>query len=171
MCDLSIIFTIGSTLMGAMGQIQQGKAAQQAANYNAQVARMNAELADRRAQDALERGREEEQKQRRQTAQLIGKQQVAMAANGLDLSFGSPLDLIVDTAVMGELDALTIRKNAYREEQDLRQQGNNFRSEAEMQRLAGKNAKRQSIFAAAGTVLGGFGDAYKGKVQNALKFA
>jgi len=162
MCDLSIMFTVGSSLLGAMGQIQQGQAANQAARYNAQVAQMNAQLAEERARDALERGREEEQKHRRQTAQTIGKQQVAMAANGLDLSFGSPLDLIVDTAVMGELDALTIKKNAYREERDHRQQANNYRAEAGMQLAAGKNAKRQSIFAAGGTLLGGFGDAYKG---------
>jgi len=95
-------------------------------------------------------------------AQLIGKQTAAQAANGLDVTFGSPLDLIVDTAVMGELDALTIKKNAYREEQDYRQQGNNYRAEAGMQQAAAKNAKKQGIFAAGGTLLGGIGDAYKG---------
>ena len=38
-----------------------------------------------------------------------------MAANGVDLSSGSPLDILGDTAMYGELDALTIRSNAERE--------------------------------------------------------
>jgi len=166
MCDLTAIFAIGSSLMGAWGQYEQGRAANQAAQYQAQIARMNAEMADRRAQDAIERGREEEQKQMRATSQLMGKQQVGMAANGVDLSFGSPLDLIVDTALMGELDALTIKKNAYREAQDYKQQAANFRAEGEMQRLAGKNAKRQGILQAGGTLLGGFGNAYSGAMKS-----
>jgi len=169
MCDLSIMFGVVSSVVGAFGQIQQGQAANAAAQYQARIAQMNAEMADRRAQDAIERGREEEQKHRRDVSQLIGKQTVAQAANGLDLSFGSPLDLIVDTAVMGELDALTIRKNSYREEQDYRQQAANYRAEGEMQRMAGKNAKKQSLFAAGGTLLGGFGDAYKGYKASSLK--
>jgi len=167
MCDLSMIFTIGASMLGAFGQIQQGQAANSAAQYQARVAQMNAEMADRRAQDAIERGREEEQKQMRATADLIGKQTVAQAANGLDLSFGSPLDLIVDTAVLGEIDALTIRKNSYREEQDYRQQAVNFRADSTMQKMAGRQAKKQSLFAAGGTLLGGFGDAYKGYKANA----
>jgi len=162
MCDLTMIFTIGASLLGAYSQIEQGRAQQQAANYNAQVAQMNAKLADERARDALERGAEEENKKRREVAGLIGKNRAAMAKSAVDMSFGSPLDVIIDSATLGELDALTIKKNSYREEQDHRQQANNYRAEAGMYKAAGKNAKSQSLFAAGGTLLGGVGDAYKG---------
>ena len=65
---------------------------------------MNATLADRRAKDAVERGAREEQMQRAKNQQLLGRQRAAMGANGVDLGFGSPLDTMVDTAVLGELE-------------------------------------------------------------------
>jgi hypothetical protein len=122
---------------------------------------MNATLADRRAKDALERGKLEEQRKRMQLAQLKGKQIAAMSEGGLDLSFGSPLDAIVDTAVLGELDALTIRSNAAREAYDYKVQGANYRSEAELKRASAKTSKTTGYLAAGGTILGGGAKAYE----------
>lgn len=160
MCELTTALMIGSTLIGATGQIQEGKAAAASSRYNAQVAEMNATLSDRAAKDALERGKLEEQKSRRQTAGLIGEQTAAMAANGVDVTFGSPLDLIVDTATQGEVDALTIRKNTYREERDLRQQASNYRGQAGVDRASGASALSGGYLGAAGTVLGGGAKSY-----------
>lgn len=174
MCELTTMLLIGSTVMGAAGAVQQGKAAemqgraaQQAATYNAQVADMNAKISERQARDAVERGQIEEQQQRMKTSQIIGKQRAAMAANGVDLTFGSPLDALVDTATIGELDALTIRTNTAREERDIRQQGANLTSQAGMMRAEGENAaiagrmgKRSGFMQAAGTILGGGARAY-----------
>ncbi len=175
MCELTTMLLIGSTVMGAAGAVQQGKAAemqgraaQQAATYNAQVADMNAKISERQARDAVERGQIEEQQQRMKTSQVIGKQRTAMAANGVDLAYGSPLDALVDTATIGELDALTIRANTYREERDIRQQGQNFttqagalRAEGENARIAGSMGKTGGFLNAAGTVLGGGAEAWK----------
>ena len=160
MCDIGIALTLASTVIGAAGQIQQGKAQAAASNYNAKVAEMNATLADRRARDALERGKIEEQQKRQEISQLKGRQKAAMAANGVDLTFGSPLDTIVDTAVLGELDALTVRRNAAREAYDHEVQGVNNRSDATLNRMNAKAAKTGGYLAAAGTVLGGAGKAY-----------
>jgi hypothetical protein len=175
MCELTTILMIGSTLIGGYAQIQAGnaQAAQyaaqaQASQYNAQVAEMNATLADRAAKDAIERGATEEQRKRMEVAQLQGRQRAAMAANGVDLTFGSPLDTLVDTAVMGELDALTIRRNAAREAYDFDVQGMNYRADATLSRmgatsaLAGASAaKTGGYLSAAGTVLGGGAKAYQ----------
>lgn len=161
MCDLVTALTIGSTLMGGAGAIQQGQAQAASARYNAQVAEMNARMADRAAKDALERGKLEEQKQREKTAQIIGQQRAGMAANGLDLSFGSPLDTLVDTATLGELDALTIRANTYREERDIRQQGANYRGQAGMYRAGASSALSGGYLNAAGTLLGGGSRSYE----------
>lgn len=150
---------IGSTVMGAAGAIQQGRAANASAKYNAQVADMNAKISERQARDAVERGAMEEQQQRMKTSQIIGKQKAAMAANGVDLKFGSPLDTLVDTATMGELDALTIRANTYREERDIRQQGLNSQSQAGLLRAEGRSAQSGGFMNAFGTVLGGGADA------------
>lgn len=155
MCDLVTALMVGSTLMGGAGAIQQGQATAASAKYNAQVSDMNAKLADRSAKDALERGKLEEQKQRQKTSQVLGAQQAGMAANGVDLTFGSPLDLLVDTAVMGEMDALTIRTNSAREERDIRQQGANYRGQAGMYRAQASSASSGGFLNAMGTVLGG----------------
>ena len=162
MCELMTILTVASTVVGAAGAIQQGNAAAAAANYNAKVAEMNATMSDRRAKDAIERGAKDEQQKRQEIAQLKGRQKAAMAANGVDLTFGSPLDTIVDTAVLGELDALTVRRNAAREAYDYDVQAVNGRADATLSRMNAKAAKTGGYLSAAGTVLGGAGKAYSG---------
>lgn len=155
MCDPVTGLLVASTLMGAAGQIQQGNAAAAAGRYNQQVAEMNAKIADNQARDALERGKIEEQKKRREVAQISGRQQAAMAANGVDISFGSPLDVLADTAIQGELDALTIRSNTYREEYDYRVKGANQRAQGSLARMEGDAAKTGSLLSAGATILGG----------------
>lgn len=155
MCDPVTGLIVASTLMTAQGQIYQGQAQANAANYNAQIAEMNATLAERRAKDAIERGRAEEQKKRQEVAQVMGAQQAAMAANGVDIGFGSPLDTLVGTAQLGELDAMTIRSNTFREEYDYRVQAVNQRADASLKRMEAKAAKTAGWLSAGSTVLGG----------------
>lgn len=161
MCDLTLALTLGSTLLGAAGQIQQAGAQAEAQRYNASVQDMNATLADRKARDAIERGAITEQRKRQEVQQILGQQQAGMAANGVDLSFGSPLDLLVDTAVMGELDALTIRSNTYRESYDYQVEAVNQRSGATMSRRSADNAQTAGYMNAAGTILGGASKGYQ----------
>ncbi|HEY7824469.1 MAG TPA: hypothetical protein VIG24_16630 [Acidimicrobiia bacterium] len=152
---------IASTVVSAGAAVQQGNAAAASGRYNAQVAEMNATLADRRAKDAIERGAVEEQQKRAEVAQLQGRQKAAMAANGVDLTFGSPLDTLVDTAVLGDLDALTIRQNSAREAYDFNVQGMNSRADATLSRANARSAKTGGYLNAGATVLGGGASAYK----------
>lgn len=161
MCDLMVALTLGSAVLGAAGQIQQGQAAAAASNYNAQVADMNAKLSERRARDAIERGQLDEQRKRQEVAQIQGQQRAAMAANGVDLSFGSPLNIIVDTATMGEIDALTIRSSAAREAYDFDVDAVNRRADANLSRMRAKSEKTGGYLQAAGTLLTGAGNAYQ----------
>jgi len=160
MCELATILTIGATVIGAVGQIQAGNAQADAQRYNARVAEMNAEMSRRRAKDAQERGAREEQKKRQQIAALQGQQVAAMAANGVDLSFGSPLDTVVDTAMLGELDALTIRKNAAREAYDYEVQAVNGQADATLNRMGADASQTAGYLGAASTILGGASSAY-----------
>jgi len=161
MCEFGLALGLASTLMGAAGAVQQGQAASQAAEYNSKVSAMNADLADRRAKDALVRGQKEEQQKLFEKAQIMGKQKAAAAANGVDITFGSPLDNIVDTAKLGEIDALTIRQNANRESYDYRVQAVNQNAQSELQSMQADSAKTGGYLSAFGTLLGGAGDAYK----------
>jgi len=160
MCDFGLVLTAASTLVGAAGQKQQADASAAASNYNSKVQDMNATLSERRARDALERGKLEEQQKRNEVAQISGRQKAGMAANGVDLSFGSPLDVLVDTATMGELDALTIRSNSAREAYDYRVQAVNGRADANLSRMNASATKKGGNLAAFGTLLSGAGKAY-----------
>ncbi|MHB0785574.1 virion core protein, T7 gp14 family [Bradyrhizobium sp. 5.13L] len=140
--------------------MQAGQAAAASGQYSAAVSEMNATLADRRAKDAIERGQIAEQRKRQEVAAIVGKQRAAMSANGVDLTFGSPLDTLIDTATMGEIDALTIRTNANREAYDYRVQAANGRANATLQRSQADSAEMGGYLKAAGTILGGGGQAY-----------
>lgn len=167
MCDLVTALMIGSTAIGGVSAIQMGNAQAASAQYNAQVASMNAEIMDANARDALERGKIEEQNKRREIAMLTGRQRAAMAANGVDLSFGSPLDTIVDTAMLGELDALTIRSNAAREAYDYKVAAANGRADAALSRSNASSARTGALLSGFGTVLGGAAEV--GRYRSSVK--
>lgn len=132
MCGLAMALQVGSMAFGAFSAYQQSQAQKASYDYQAQVARNNAITAEWQAQDALKRGEIAEEQQRRRTAMLKGSQTARLAANGLDISEGSALNILSDTDWMGEQDALTVRDNAAREAWGYRQQGQNSMSNANM---------------------------------------
>lgn len=129
------------TVVGVMGQQQQARAAQNRADFQAKQARIQAE-------DALKRGAVEEQAQRRKTAALEARQAALMGASNLDLSSGSPLAILGDTAQLGELDAQTIRGNSQREKAS-------YLSQASLFDMEGDAAASAGNLASFGTALGG----------------
>lgn len=155
MCNPALLIA-GSTAVSVIGGVQAANAQAASSMYSAQINDQNAKFAERRARDALERGKEEEQRVRQEGAQLKGNQIAGMAAAGLDLSFGSPLDVLVDTTTGIELDAARVRRNADLEHDDYMRQGWSYRANASMDRASAKNAKTAGTIGAVGTVLGGF---------------
>ena len=131
---------VASGIVGGVSAYQQGKAQQAQAEYQAKVAEDNAKIAQQNASNARQEGIEESRMQRMKTIQAVSSQQASMAANGLDITQGTPLDVIEDTATMGELDALTTQYNAETKAQAYEQQANNFSNQANLDRIAGRNA-------------------------------
>ncbi len=165
---ISLAAAVASAAMTAYGQYQSGQqqkkmgAYQQAvAQNNALTAERNAQIQDNAADDALARGRIEEQQHRLKVAQMTGTQRSALAASGVQVDTGSALDMVADTAMMGEMDALTLRNNAEREAYQFRvgaynarAQGGSALAEGEMSALAGRNAAKSGMWQAGGTLLG-----------------
>lgn len=108
MCNPVAIVMVVTAVIAAKAAHDQQKAAQKAAKYNAQAD-------DARANQALEAGRHEEFKSRLHQGQVAGSQRAAFAARGLSLNEGSPLNILLDTELMGDYDAAIIRNNAERE--------------------------------------------------------
>lgn len=118
--------------------------------YQAQIADLNAVAAERQAQVAMQRGQFQVDQVRRSTAGLKGSQRAQMAANGVDLTTGTPAEVLTSTDLMGEIDAQQAEINAVREAWGYRQQGAGFTSDA----MAGRaNASAISPMAAATTSL------------------
>lgn len=141
MCSPEILAVgvLASAGMQAYGQYQSGK-------FNADVSNQNARQNENAANDSINRGNAEAEKQRSRSRQLAGSQAAAMSASGLDLSSAGALDMFGDTAAMGELDSLTLVNNAQREAYGLRMQAANDRLQAKMSR-------REGNFGAATTLL------------------
>lgn len=158
MMGVSLAAAAVGTMISMQQQKQQGKALAQQAQYRAQVAQNNQVLAERAAQDALQRGGVEEARQRMATNQNIGRQRAALAGSGQVVDTGSALTAITDTRAIGELDAQTIRSNAEREALGFRIKGMDFEAESALSRASGRQALTDSKYAQAGTLVSGIGN-------------
>lgn len=119
---LMALATAGSA-MGVMGTLSAGKAAQGAANYN--------------AQSALIEAQSRETAQRASAARQIGATRAAIGKSGAT-SEGTPLLVLAESAANAEIDALNTRYTGERQ--------------ATLYRTQGVNARRQS-YVQAGTSL------------------
>ena len=151
----SAVLTAISTAIGTVGAIQQGKATKAQYEYQAKVAQKNAKIAEDNAANERQSGLEESRLQRMKVLSQIGSQQAAMAANGIDITSGTALDTIEDTAQMGELDALMIQYNSERTAQNFDAEANNFKNQANLDKLAARNVSTGSKLNALGTAVSG----------------
>jgi len=136
----SAIAGIAGGVVGGISSYQQGKQQQAYYNYQAKVQQENAKIAESNAAMERQQGIEEARLQRIKSAQAIGSQKTAMAANGVDVTQGTALDVIEDTAAMGELDALQTRYNYERKALAYESQASNFKNQSNLDVIAGQNA-------------------------------
>lgn len=145
MCDpvtaTAAVLMVAGTAMSAYGSYQEGKAENEAAKFNAN-------MEEQKAKDAKERGLADEATHARKVAQLKGAQRAQWAADGVDLSSGTPSEIFEQTAEWGERDRQTIEHNTEREIWTHRQQANLYRAQ-------GKNAKRAGTIGAFSSILTG----------------
>ena len=119
-----------------------------AANSQAAAATYRSKQEAMLAEDSLKRGAQAEEAQRRKQAALAGRQRAVLSASNVDLGSGSPLQILGDTAQLGELDASIIRDNAKRE-------ANYHTANADLGAMEAKSAKQAGAFGAFSTLLGG----------------
>lgn len=139
----------------AAGTAYSALAANAQARGAARQAEANSREASASAADAIERGKVDQVRHYREVSQRMGAQRAAMAANGLDISFGSAADYVGDTAMYGEEDASTIAENTNRDVRGFLIQGANYRAEAKSQRNAGTAALIGGAFSVGSTLVGG----------------
>lgn len=128
------------TAASVAGSIQQGKQQEKVAEYNAAVAEQGAIAEEQKAAY-------EEEAHRKKVKSILSSQQAAYGATGVDME-GSPLLVMEDTAAQGELDALAIR---YGGDVAAAQK----RSQANLYRMQGKNARTAGYINAGTSLLTG----------------
>lgn len=131
--------------MSAVGSIQQGQAQQQQAQFQSDMAARNATIAEQNAQLAEEEGRESKKigyenavKKRQEAAGIIGGQRAAQAASGVTVDTGSTLDLNLDTAEKGEIDAFALQDQGAQQDYLKRVEAWNLREQGSGQQLQSK---------------------------------
>jgi hypothetical protein len=170
-----LVVSAASMAFHAYGSYQTAQADKAAMKYeesvqrnNAQIAENNAKLQEQAAADTEQRGKTEAANHMRQVQAMKGKQQTAMAANGLALNEGSALSLLEDTQFMGEYDAETIKSNAGRDAWGQRvgamnsqAESNNLKTSASFSKMKGKQIKpgMSALTSAAGSVASNWGGA------------
>ncbi len=154
MCAPPVIAAIG--LAAAVGgQAVSTISAVRQSRFEARVADRNAQMERQSAADALERGRVEDARYQKQLTQRMGAQRAALAANGIDLSFGSAADFLTDTAVVGQEDSATIRENAMRETRGFEISASNYAGKASAARSRATGQAISGAFSVVSTALGG----------------
>lgn len=149
MCWMALI-PVAISLVGGMMGAQNAK---QEGAFNAGMLKRNAELKEQTAQETLFAGDTSADWQRVRTGQAVGTQRAVQAANGIDVNSGSAAQLQDDTAMIGELDALTIQNNAARE-------AYGHRIQADQDRMNAVQTVTNAGNKATGSILGGIGGAF-----------
>jgi hypothetical protein len=155
--DYGTAFQAFGAGVSAVGEARQAEAAKAAATYSASVSRANAQIASWRAASILQAGADAEQRQRLRTAQTVGSLRARLAANGVDLTQGSALNLLQDADFVGERDALTIRDNAAKDAWGAKVQETSYLNEAAMSEatadsISPSSAMATSLLSSAGRV-------------------
>ena len=127
---LAIAGTVAGTAMSMSAQQKQAQQQKASAEYQADVAQKNQDLAQEQAASVKRQGYDDAQRQRLKAAGIIGTQRAIAGASGITADTGSNLDLQMDTAEKGEVDALAIQQQSLDKAHNLQIQGWNSGQQA-----------------------------------------
>ena len=142
--EVALALSLAGSAFGAYGQIQQGKAAKRAADYNAAIQRNQAIAAKQKAEFDADRQRQVAAAQRAQARAGFAKGGVVME--------GPPLLVLESSAEQAELDAQAILYGG-----DVQATG--YEAQANLSEMEGASAKKAGYIGAGTTLLTGAGKA------------
>ena len=142
MCDPATI-VMGAVAIG--GKFMENNAARSASRADRLNAESNAKYVDLQAQDAIERGKADQEMIMLDTAEVQGRQMVLGAASGADVGSGTLARLQEDSAFMGALDVQVAKNNARREALGLEAEANNIRTGAAYRSAANRIGRQTNL--------------------------
>ena len=127
-----------TSLIGAGSSLSSGLRQKQS---DEDTARQQGEIGAYQSADAMQRGTAEEMRYRRSIGKLLGAQKNEIGARNVERR-GSALDLLEDSAMIGEEDAVNIRNDAARQAWGYRVNAN---EQARITNQAGTNARNAGV--------------------------
>ncbi len=149
MSTVATTAAVGGTLLDAAGGLIS-------ANQQADVMEQNAKLAESEGEMKREAAKQETLKLSQERRRTIGAQTAAFGASGVDVGYGSPLDVMAQTAAEYERD---IQLKGYAG--DVGSYSSNM--EASMYRYGARSKRTSGMIGAGGTLLTGFGRSLLGR--------
>lgn len=156
---LSTVATGVGAVQGFIGQRNQGKAAANQAKYQSAVASNNAIIAQRNAQLAAQEGNAAVEAKQLETRAKIGAIKAAQGASGVDLNYGSAVDVRSSAAETGQLSALNIRSAAIRKAYGYQNEAKDYETQSDLYKTEAKNDILAGNTNATTSLLGDIGDA------------
>ncbi len=159
-------FLAGATIFGAGAQIlgakNQAAALKAQGIYQQQIAESNARSLETMAGDSLERGKQASSLVRQKAKSLKGSQRAGYAGQGVDVNSGTALAVQDETFTMGELDALTVKNNAWREAWGYKVEAQQTRAGGRFGSIANRNAASNTLLTGG---LGGLSTIFEGSYR------
>jgi hypothetical protein len=156
MCvPIAVALAAAGTVATMAGQYAQGQAAYTQAKYEEGAAKANQALAEQQARDSIDLTHKEAAQRYRQEGQLEGTQQAAMAANGIDLTFGSAVSTLKDDKMIAAEDVGNIYQAGQNRTMGYMTDAYNYRLKAQAAKSAASGAKIATGLSMLGTALGG----------------
>ena len=165
---VSIGFLIVSSVLQIKSQIDQGKAAESAGEFQAEIAARNAEEARKQAEGQRQAAAEAAIGAERRGKSFKAKQRAMFAKSGVELR-GSPLSVLVETAQDIEADAATIRREGAIRASSLEAEAGIITAQGSAAKARGSAAKRASVLSAVGTGIGTVGTVGASRFDRGLK--
>ena len=146
---IGLVFSVISSIVGAISAIDAGNEQKKALDYNADVM-------DAQAQSERDAATFEENRQREANAKLRARQRVAYLSSGVDLGEGTPLETLGDQAGKMEMDAMAIRYNGEIKAKQSSSQANIYRMQGVQAQKAGYTNAGSSLMTGAGSAATSF---------------
>ncbi len=137
--------SIGGTLLNVVSSLRAGAVEREQANVESAFAEAQASQEEARAAD-------EEKRRRQAAAKLTSTQRARFAAQGIDISTGTPLLVVAETLLASQEDVEAIRETG-------RAKAKTFRVQAHTFRDFGKQSQRATRIGAGSSLLSGLAQA------------
>ena len=138
MAQAGLITQLAGAGSSMVGSYYSAKNQASTLNFQANIAGINARIAESAAQSELQKGQRQIGALTLQAGQLKARQRATLAANGVDLGYGSAAEIQASTDLMKEIDMDTVHANAVRSAWGYRTQKANYQTQAIMARAAAK---------------------------------